>query len=388
MFRDRLRLWHMNKNQRSAANRRRRALQLANDRGNNEHPESQNTPVYRSSPQPTMPNRGNLQNVLHTPNETLILQRTLKGILDWQQNLEDPLVDPKHSSGSASTFSNLINNMVRCLCAGNLNPLCRGKLTPQLRSTSAKLQSLIRVICTPLAILRAVGVLSSLVIGPNYDPWYHETSRFLVNAAVEAFPDSHPSLLLLQLLFSEPTPSQLAMVYEAGSSMMQRFRGDEKAFTFCVAMHALVFKMGLGATFRSSANDLCASMRDSNDAARFYKIAKLHLSMGSYDECSAAAQKSLAQLDAEGNKRDLGLINTLWVLANSQQKQQDFTGEESSVRRILDLVLATDRRRLRSSQLSVDALEAISRMDEFYECHQMNEQRDALHLEFPSAFEL
>jgi hypothetical protein len=78
----------------------------------------------------------------------------------------------------------------------------------------------------------------------------------------------------------------------------------------------------------------------------------------------------------------------LWVLANSQHLQQDLAGEESSVRKILYLVLAGDRRELRSSQLSVRALEAISRLESVYKAREMDEQRDALHLEFPNAFEL
>lgn len=110
--------------------------------------------------------------------------------------------------------------------------------------------------------------------------------------------------------------------------------------------------------------------------------------MGSYERCSEAAQRCLAQLEAASNRHDLDVVKTLWVLVRTQQRQQDFAGGESSLRRIIEIVLARDRRVLRSSQLSVRALEAISCLDDLYECCGMNEQRDALHMEFPSAFEL
>jgi hypothetical protein len=389
MLRDRLRQWGMNdKNRRSTANSRRRALQPANNRSNHQKFGSCHTPIYCSSPQQITPNHGNLQNVLHTPKEMLVVQRTLKGILDWQHHLDDSMVDPNHSLDNTRIFGNLVNDMAICLYVSLVNPFSCGKITPQLRTMSAKLQSCIGVMCTPPAILRSIGVLSTFMRHRNVNQWYHETSRFLVNTAVEAFPDSHPSLLLLHLLFSDPTLPQLAMVYEVGSSIMQRLYGETEAFSFCIGMHFVVSRMGLDATFRSFAELLYASTHVSNDAMRLFNIARLHYSMGWYERCSEAAQRCLAQLEAQNNPHDSGIILTLKVLAESQQLQQDFAGQETSLQRILKIVLARDRRKLRDSQLSLKALDAISRLDDFFASREMHEQRDALRLEYPSAFEL
>ena len=71
-----------------------------------------------------------------------------------------------------------------------------------------------------------------------------------------------------------------------------------------------------------------------------------------------------------------------------QHGQNDFVGEEITLQKILKTTLARDRRELHASEFSVDALDAISRLDEFYANHSLSEQRDALHLEYPSVFEL
>lgn len=105
--------------------------------------------IYRSSPQPTTPNHGNIQNVLYTPKETLVLRRTLKGILDWQEHLEDPLLDQDYSYDNTRTFVDLVFDMEKCLYVSYMDPFSCGKITPQLQSKSAKFQSRIRNICTP-----------------------------------------------------------------------------------------------------------------------------------------------------------------------------------------------------------------------------------------------
>lgn len=386
MFRDRLRLWHMNKNRPSAAYQRRRAVKPVDNGDETSRPGFHHTTTYHSVPRPATPDHGALINLMHTPKEMLVLQRTHKAILDWQQHLEDSLVGPNRTHDDK--FFNLVTDMAGCLYVSYANPLSCGKITPHLRTMSAEFQDRVGAICTPTSILQSGWTLLSLASHRNENQWYHETSRFLINTAAEAFPDSHPSLLLLHLLFGDLTPSKLVMIYEVGSSVLQRSYGEAMAFRFRFTMCSAAFDMGHGATFKVFADVLCAATRDSDEATRLFQAAQTYLSMGSYERCSEAAQRCLAQLEAASNRHDVKVATTLWVLAQSQQRQQDFAGGESSLRRIIEIVLAKDRRVLRSSQLSVQALEAISCLDQLYEVCDMNEQRDALHLEFPSAFEL
>ena len=387
MIRDRLRRWRLNdKNRRGAANQRRKTLQLANNRSNDKNPSSRHATVYHSSLRPTMPNHGNLQNVLHTSKEILILQRTLKGILDWQQHLQEPLLDQDYSYDNTCNFVYLVLDMEKCLYVSSMNPFSRGKITTQLQSTSAKFKSRVRDICTPLAILRSVEILSGFAYNRNYNPWYHQTSRFLVDTAAEAFQDSHPSLLLLHLLFSGPTASQLAMLCELGSDIMQRFYGEAEAFWFRVAIHIVVSSAGLDAAIGFHADELCATTE--TDARRWYEVAKLYQSMGQYEKSEDAVRRCMAQLEVEGDANGSKLIAALQFLAGVQSKQNDLAGQELTLQEILEVTLARDWDELHTSQLSVDALEAVSDLEVFYARHGLNEQRDALHLEYPSAFEL
>lgn len=268
----------------------------------------------------------------------------------------------------------------------NTPSMCR-RIAAHLRTTSAKLRNLM-VTCTPLTILHSVHELSYFAVERNRSPWYYETSRFLVNAAVEALPDSHLSLLLLCLLFSSITPSQLVMIYEVGSDVIKQFGGEAASFTFRFEMHSAALKIGLSATMRSHADALCvATQTEATDSTRLYDVATLYHSMGQYEKSSDALQRCLAQCEGESDRGSTILLSALQLLSYLQYEQNNFVGEEMTLQKILKTLLARDQRRSQMSQLSIDALTAISELDRFYADHDLKEQCDALRLEYPSAFE-
>lgn len=381
MFRDRLRQWGMNdKNRRSAVKPKRKALRTATNGDKTSPPCMHYKTIACNSSQSVALGHENVYNVLQTPAEILVLQRTLKGILDWQQHAEDSTVDP-------NSFLHLFTDMERCLRVSDNTPSMYRRIAAHLRTTSAKFRDLM-VTCTPLTVLYSAQELLSFAVERNRSPWYYETSRFLVNAAVEALPDSHPSLLLLRLLFSSITPSQLVMIYEVGSDVIKQCGGEAASFTFRFEMHSAAFKIGLSATMRSYADALCAATQtEATDSTRLYDVATLYHSMGQYEKSSDALQRCLAQCEGESDRGSTILLLALQLLCYLQYKQNDIVGEEITLQKILKTLLAEDQRRSQTSQLSIDTLTAISELDRFYVDHDLKEQSDALHLDYPSVFE-
>jgi tetratricopeptide (TPR) repeat protein len=328
----------------------------------------------------------NIHNVLQTPKEMLVLQRTIKGVLDWQQHAENSAVD----LDDYWAFYKLLRDTQQCLFLTDSNPFACEKITLSLRRTSAKIQSHMMT-CTPLAVLHSVELLLCFAHQRDSSRWYSETSRFIINTAVEAFPDSHPSLLLLRLLFSDLTPSQLVMMYEVGSNVIEQCHGEAESFLFRGAMHRAAYGIGLSSTIRSYADAICAATHDATDSGRLFDIASLYYSTGQWEKSADALEKCLSQLEDEGDKATSSSRNALHLLAFVKFQQEDFLGEAITVQKLLKLLEATvarDRGELDTSQLDIEALQAISWLDDIYRHHDLREQRDALHLEYPSAFEL
>lgn len=389
MFRDRLRQWGMNdKNRRSAARPGRRALRSER----NEDRTSRHGPHYdaisRTSSPPDVLYRENIHNLLQTSKETLVLQRTLKGVLDWYQHTEGLMVELDHSQDNTLTFVNLIHDMTQCLYVSCVNPYSCEKTTSKLWRASAELRRHFGVTCTPSAVLFALDALSSLACNQATNRWYYETARFIVNAAVEEFPVTHPSLLLIHLLFSEFTPSQLVMMYDLGSNVIEQCYGEARAFSFRVGMYSAASRMGLDAIIRSYDDALCAATPDTTDSRYLFDIARLCFSMGRYEESEVAVRRCLVQLEDEVDGDCSTSIDALQLLAVVQCSQNDFVGEEVTLHNIVKITLVRDRRELHTPQLSIDALDAISELDAFYAYYNINEKRDALRLEYPGAFEL
>ena len=389
MFRDRLRQWGMNdKNRRSAARPGRRALRSERNEDRTSRHGPHHDAISRTSSPPGVLYRENIHNLLQTSKETLVLQRTLKGVLDWYQHTEGLMVELDHSQDNTLTFVNLVHDMTQCLYVSCVNPYSCEKTTSKLRGASAELRRHFGVTCTPSAVFFALDALSSLACSQATNQWYYATARFIVNAAVEEFPATHPSLLLILLLFSDFTSSQLVMMYELGWNVIEQCYGKARAFSFRVGMHSAASRMGLDATISSYADALCATTPDTTDPRCLFDIARLCISTGRYKESGVAVRRCLALLENEVDGDCSTLIDALQLLAAVQFSQNDLVGEEETLQRIVKIALARDRRELHTSQLSIDALNAISELDEIYAHHNLDEKRDALRLEFPSAFEL
>ncbi|GAB7324848.1 hypothetical protein MBLNU13_g08678t1 [Cladosporium sp. NU13] len=336
----------------------------------------------RNSSRSTLRDCGNIHNLVQTPEEELVLHRTLKGVRDWQQHAKDSLIELDYHW----TFPDLLKDMKQCLHMKDSNPFTCDNITLHLRNTSAKIYAYMQT-CTPLAVLYSVDLLSYFTFKRNSSQWYEITSRFLINAAVEALPASHPSLLLLRLLFGTHTPWQLAMIYKEGSDIMGQCYGEAIAFRFRIGMHSTASRIGQGAAIRSYADELCAATPDITNPRRLYDIASLYFVMSHYKETSGALQRCLAKCEDEGDGDSSISTDALRLLAFVQSEQNDFEGEETTLWKILKIKLARDRRELSTPQLSVDALDTLSDLDAFYEYHDLNKQRYDLHLKYPSAFE-
>lgn len=389
MFRDRLRLWRMNnKNRRSSAHQILGSLPSADNGDDISKPGSHYNKIGRNSSRFVMLGHENIHKVLQTPKEMLVLQRTLKGVLDWQQHVEDSEVVLGYSFGNTRTFIKWLRDMDQCLYVNSMNPFSSEKTTSQLGRISAELGSHIGVTCTPLAVLCSVNFLSNFAHKRAHSSWYNETLKFLINAAIEVFPDSHPSLLLLRLLSNRLTASQLVMMYKVGSDVMKQCGGEALSFSLRTAMHSVASRFGLGATIRSYGDALCVSISHATNTVDLHIIARLYGSLREYEKSADAVRRHLAQIEDKAGGDSPTSIAPLRFLAFVQYKQKDCAGEEATLQKILKITLARDRREVHTSQLTVDALDAISELDAFYVRHDLNEQRDILHLEHPSAFEV
>jgi hypothetical protein len=110
--------------------------------------------------------------------------------------------------------------------------------------------------------------------------------------------------------------------------------------------------------------------------------------MDQNEECADALLRCLAQCEDEGDRGSTISLPALKLLTLLKIDQEDLVGEEMTLQKVLKTTLDRDRRELHKSQLSIDALTVISELDKFYAYCDLNEKRDALHLKYPSAFEL
>ena len=242
--------------------------------------------------------------------------------------------------------------------------------------------------CTPLAVLRSIESLLYLAFRRHSRSWHYQTLtlKFLIRTAAEVLPASHPSLLLLRLLLDGTTSAQLVTVYELGIRVIERCNSRPHAVSFRAGFLVAALDNGLDATFRPYADVFCATAHDMNDDRHQCGIAKLYLAMGRYRESADILRRCLSQLEDEGNEESLDSVNALRILARLQFQQEDLAGQETSLRRILEIVLARHRLE-RQAQFDTDALQAIAYMDMFYQRHRLNQKREALRLDFPKAFE-
>lgn len=196
---------------------------------------------------------------------------------------------------------------------------------------------------------------------------HNETLRFLINAAIEGFPDSHPPLLLLLLLSNRLTASQLVMMYKVGSDVMKQCGGEALSFSFRTAMHSAASRSGLGATIKcygdALGDALCVAVSHATNTVDLHNIARLYRSLRQYEKSADAVRRHLAQIEDKAGGDSPTSIAPLCFLAFVQYEQKDYAGEEATLQKILKITLARDRREVHASQLTVDGLDAISELD-------------------------
>ena len=387
MFRDRLRHWGINdKNRRGTVKTRRNVVGSAKNEDLTfiQPVPSQHT-AYCGPSQPILPR---IENVLHTPDETRQLQRVLKGVLDWQQQLDISQNAMDKHLRDEYHFTRQLDDIAYALELNRYQPLTCRKVTRELQRKCAELRSCMGVSCTPLAIFRSAGHLLWFAKQREGSAWHFETSKFLVKAAAEALPSTHPTLLLLHLLSGDSTPAQLVTVYGAGSCVMQRCHGRSETARFAAGFLSSAIEAGLDAAFGSDADKICATTSSVNHSGHLILLAQLCLSTHRYKESTDAIRRCLAKLEDEGDGVSWDSTEALWFLARLQFYQGDLVGEEISLQNILAITLALDEPVFHGSHLSLKALRAISNLDMFYQRNTLKEKRDALCLKYPSAFEL
>ena len=190
------------------------------------------------------------------------------------------------------------------------------------------------------------------------------------------------------MLFGKLTPTQLVMIDEVGSSVIAQYCGAASTLSFRVDIYSAAARTGLSISTRLYADALRAATSRATSSRSLCDIARLHWLTGLYAESADILRTCLAQIEDEGDGDSLTLIGALQCLSDVQYQQNDFEGEELTLQKILKATLARDRRIFHTPQLSVDALSAIAALHAFYAHFGLNEQRDALHLEYPGAFEL
>jgi hypothetical protein len=395
MFRDRLRLWGMNdKNQRRALNNCRRVKFSA---GNEDVVSDKRRARHRMTASDLwirLSIDARIHNTLSTSKKNRYWQRALKGVFDWHQSLQDSTVEVDEGllRDDPRTFHDLFLDMYRAVNAVSVSPWTCKSATRKLQNASAAIDSHMRstsIRNTPLTLLVVIRPLQALANRRNFDEWHDTASRFLLKTTAENLPACHPTLLLIKALLLDDAASEwLAIVYELGSDIIQRYYGRSfaESFQFDVVSGALCINPD--AAIGSHIDMMCAAARNSNDAGRLLQLADLYYLKGRYPEAAYFAQRCLTRLRDIGEMDSWDAVDVWWQLSNSQRMQRDFTGEEESLLNAHAVTLSITRKKSHGSELSTDLLRSLSDLYGFYERNHSKQKCEALRVEYPSAFEL
>jgi hypothetical protein len=395
MIRDRLRLWGMNdKNKHTTPYKRRGSSRLASNKEivSNQRKAHYQTPGAYLRMRLSVDAR--IHGTLSTPEKLRSWQHAVKGVLDWQQSLQESAVEVDEDllRDDATTLYDLLLDIHDAVHMISANPWTCKSATRNLAKSSAAIASHLKstsIRNTPLAVFRAIQLLQILAGRRNSNVWYETATRFLLKTTAEALPACHPTLLLMKALLLDDSASEgLAIVYELGIGIMQRYHGEPSAAAFQCDVVSGALHVDPQAAIGSHVDMICAAANDSNDVRRLFDLADLSYLKGRSPEAAHFAQRCLARL------RDLGKQNSreaaaAWrLIPRSQHMQQDVTGEEESLLNAHAVTLTITRDTDHESELSTDVLCSVSDLYEFYEDHHLEEKCEALRVEYPSVFEL
>lgn len=398
MFRDRLQRWGMNdKNQRSPSKKCGKA-RYSTGKGHLVLVQQKHCPhVVGGTPLWwELSIDAQIQSYISTPRKSRIWHQALKSLLDWQQHLEGsgPGRD-KSFFETEDVLTYLIWEMFQVVVVISSNAWSCRSATRKLNNISAAVDNHLRSTCTlstPLSILRMASVLLRLANHQNLEEeWYDTASRFLVKTAAEALPALHPALLLLKaLLFDGFNFEGLSMIYEVGFSIMERYdehgRSIARQFQFDLIDATLI--VDPDAAFGSHADVLCADASDSDDAGILYDLGRLHESRNRFVEADQCLQSCLARLEAQGMQNTPRACDAWCYLSHLQYMQWNVTGEETSLLKALQVILALQGNEDCGLDLSVNMLRSVCDLYAFYERNDLGDKCDALRLKFPRTFEL
>jgi hypothetical protein len=338
-----------------------------------------------------------INDTLSTPKELRSWQQALKGLLDWQQSLQHSAVEVDEDllRDDASTLYYLHVDMRNTVSAVSMDPwICKSAI-PRLGKVSSAISNHLKFTdtrATPLAVLHAVWPLQVLAGTPGIwdsNEWYVTSSKFLLKAAAETLPECHPTLLFMKALLLDGSVSQgLAIVYELGFDIIQRYLGEPCATDFRYNFVVGGLQDDSNAAIGSHVDSLRALASNSDDAVEYFNIADLLRMKLRFAEAAHFAQRCLARLQDLGEQNSLVAAGAWWVLSRSQRSQGDIKGQEESLQHALAVTLAAPRDRNQGAELSTAVLGSISHLYGFYKRNNLEEKRDALRVEYPSAFEL
>jgi hypothetical protein len=393
MIRDRLRLWGMNdKNQRRALVIFRGVKRSA---GNTDIVSNQRKACYQMTASDLWSRLSidaRIHDTLSTPKEVQNWQRALKGVLDWQQSLEDSTIEVNEHMlrADANTFYEMLWDIYDVLNMVASPWICKSA-TRTLEKASAAIDSHLKstsIRNTPLAVFRAIWPLQVLVGNPS-SVWHEATTIFLLKTTAEALPACHPTLLLMKALLLEDSASEgLAIAYELGFGIIQRYHGESSATYFQCDVVNGALHVDPHAAIGSYIDMICAAAKDSNDAGRLYGLANLSRLKGRYPEAAHFAQRCLARLRDLGEQDSWKAVDAWRQLSYSQYMQRDVAGEEESLLNAHAVTLTMTRNTDHESELSTEVLRSVSDLYDFYEDNHFDETCEALRVEYPSVFEL
>jgi hypothetical protein len=395
MIRDRLHLWGFNdKNKRTAPGKRRGSSRSASNKNivSNRRKAHYQTPGAYLWMRLSVDAR--IHDTLSTPEKLRSWQHAAKGVLDWQQSLQELAVevDEELLRNDSWTLYDSLWDILDAVNMINTNPWTCKSATRCLARSSAAIASHLRstsIRNTPLTVFRAIWPLQVLAGNRYSDEWYETTTRFLLKTTAEALPACHPTLLLMKALLLDDSASEgLAIVYELGFGIIQRYHGEWSATEFQCDVVSGALHVDPHAAIGAHVDMICAAPIDSNDARRLSDLANLFHLKGRYPEAAHLGQRCLARLRDLGEQDSWNAVRAWRELSYSQRMQRDVAGEEESLWNAHAVTLVMARDTNNGSELGIDVLHSVSDLYEFYESHHFEEKCEALRVEYPSVFEL
>lgn len=401
MFRDRLRQWGNNdKNRRALTPRKRPAMQSTNDRDKTLTDRGSHDQAVSRDSSKSGRHVPNISDPLRIPTEFRSVQQALKSMQDWQAHFHDSRSDQLEILKHTDSFYFLLRDISLALTFDRSDFSMCGKATRTLRTASAAFRNCLGPMCTPIAVLSSIQLILRIVSRRDTDKWYESTSKFLLQIVTETLPGLHPTPLLLHaLLLQKRTAEGLALIYEAGSTLMQLCHSKSTAINFRLDFLSAALDLFPEASFATETDLICQTTMTRNSLTRKSPCVKPDVSKRRSDEVVAYSMRCSCTIDRGRPTRSV-LSPQLtkmrerkadyyaWrILCNSQRMQCGFSGEDIAVFNAHAL-MATMSDPRGGPELRTTSAHVLRKLHLFYKEHDLVEHCQALRLEYPWEFEL